>query len=79
MGKQCYDGKDIDQIVKRLRGLSEIVDVIREYKIPLVGHNFGLDLLYFFQMFCTDLPGMFLFLFLMYIYTFNKNLIYRGL
>ncbi|OXA64412.1 pre-piRNA 3'-exonuclease trimmer isoform X2 [Folsomia candida] len=55
-GKHCYTSEDKVNIVKRLRGLSQIVDVIREHKIPLVGHNFALDLLYFFRMFCTELP-----------------------
>jgi hypothetical protein len=74
-GKRCYTPEDRNNIVKRLRGLSEIVDVIREHNIPLVGHNFGLDLLYFFQMFCTDLPGMIkkIYIFVnIYVYINNK-------
>ncbi|CAL8069192.1 unnamed protein product [Orchesella dallaii] len=44
------------EIVRRLRGFSTIVDVISERKIPVVGHNMILDLMYFFHQFCSDLP-----------------------
>ncbi|ODM92523.1 Poly(A)-specific ribonuclease PARN-like domain-containing protein 1 [Orchesella cincta] len=45
-----------NEIIQRLRGFSTIVDVISERKIPVVGHNMILDLMYFFQQFCSDLP-----------------------
>lgn len=49
--------EDKKEIIRKLRGISVIVDVISRKKIPVVGHNMILDLMYFFHQFCRTLPG----------------------
>jgi len=55
--KDLYNEKDIKDLLSRMKGFSEIADVIREYEVPVVGHNMALDLLYFIKMLACDLPG----------------------
>jgi hypothetical protein len=51
--------KDIQEIVARLRGVARVFDVIAQKKIPVVGHNLLIKMIFLYKEFVEFLPKEF--------------------